>query len=169
VYQGTGVKLHKKEIEGGYMILTKGPQKFKEGHYGHVFFTDEGMAVKVFKKHHDMTEDFVTKVYTHEAEAYVLAISNNLPVPKYYGPQMITSILDGSGKDISSNYYLELNFGMSKVEGNFQKTGVRDEGLAKAFRSCGIRHINDASVKYSPIGTVECVIDFATQEDIPEW
>lgn len=147
-------------------ILRKIYRKFDEGAYSVVFFDEHGYAIKVFRKRKDATREHVQNVFESEVEAYQIATTNNelkAFVPEFFGIVSYDGVLDEIGDNISDEFYLDLSYKMGKVEGLFEKTGLRDNNLQKAFHDAGIHHTKDASVLYQG-GEVKCILDFAVQE-----
>lgn len=147
-------------------VLCKTPNSYKEGAYGVVFFDAQGYAYKVFKRRTNVSDDHVKAVFQSEIDALSIASqSKNLKtfVPDFFGPIKCENVFDAAGKDISHEFYLSFAYKMKKIDGEFLKTGLKDEALNAAFNAEGIFHTIDASVLYEN-GAIKCVVDIATQE-----
>ena len=145
-----------------------------EGAYGLVFVNASRTRVlKVFRRKDD--EAHCREVYAAETEALVRG--NSLDdvrslVPCYFGPRTDVVVTEDGGKDVSDEFFADLNYEMEYVEGHFQKIGSIDrkasDPVRALFRSVGIAHTVDASVILDTEGKVTKVIDFAMRE-IEAW
>ena len=139
--------------------------RYKEGHYGVVFFELQDFAIKVFKKNSGTTREHVEAVFKSEVDAYLLATANEKLkhyIPEFFGVFLCNKVLNSSGHDISESYHLDLSYKMKRIDGNFVK-GFDDTCIDGLFSTVGISYTNDASVLYED-GRVKCVIDFAVEE-----
>ena len=143
---------------------------FKEGAYAVVFFGADDKATKVFRQRYDAPREHVEKVFCSEFKAYQIAQSNpklQPLIPAFFGRAQVCCVTDSQGKDISSEFYLDLAYQMEKIEGEFVKLGSLPSettgAIQQLFRSAGVRHICDASV-VEQCGSIKKVIDFAVDE-----
>lgn len=150
--------------------LIKRWPSFNSGFYADVFYTDDGKAIKVFLRRSDVSHGHVNAVFNSEVDAYQRikgSVELTSLTPKFYGSIEVSNIKDAKGNDISSEYYLDLAYGMDKVEGDFVKIGTLSSGAAKSvydlFKNYGVNHVCDASVVVAN-GVITSVIDFAVSE-----
>lgn len=147
---------------------------FNEGAYGVVFFGPDGKATKVFRQRHDAPREHVEQVFLSELEAYEVAQSHpelQTLIPKFFGSTTVPCVIDAQGKDISSEFYLDLAYQMETIEGEFVKTGGLSTEITETtyqlFHSAGIRHICDASAVLQG-NNIKKIIDFAMKEYVLE-
>lgn len=147
---------------------------YKEGAYGVVFFSSDGIATKVFRRRLDAPESHVNSVFQSEVDAYLIA-SKNIDlcelIPNFFDTTNVCKIVDQNGSDISNKFYLHYAYMMEHVKGDFVKLGYHSENIRRSiserFCSAGILHTSDASITFKD-GVVSKVIDFATKEFILE-
>ncbi|WP_075184541.1 hypothetical protein [Teredinibacter haidensis] len=150
--------------------------KTDEGAYALVVFDESSsMAIKVFKNDPNITQH--ANVFNSEVEAYEKAAQDEelkVLVPVFYGKVEINKILDKADNDISSNYFLNLAYGMSIEDKEFIKlysAGVCEKErtrIVELFNKNGIMYTRDSSVLMKKSKIVK-VIDFAIQAHETSW
>lgn len=156
------------------MIIDLLQYRIKIGSYGAAFL-DEKKAIKVFKKTPDTSYDHISSVFNDEKKAYLILMQTELlpNIPNFFGTQKIERILDISGNDISSHFYLPLNYMLERIHGNFRKVSHLDENIYnhfhEKFASFGVRHFIDADFATCPISENLKFIDFSVQYHEKLW
>lgn len=93
---------------------------YKEGAYGVVFFSSDGLATIVFLRRHDAPEDHVESVFQSEVDAYgLLSADDDLRnlAPKFFDCTSVQRVTDAAGADISNRFYLHRAYQMEKING----------------------------------------------------
>lgn len=152
------------------MNLVRKDGSHAKGCYATVFFVDE-IAIKVFKRRDDASPNQVRNVFNSEVAAYQhsAAISEICQYTNHFiGTRAVCKIEDESGCDISHEYYLDLAYVMSALNGNPIDIGKLDsklsESIKRLFQDAGVMHMSDCSVFLDHAGELASVIDFAMQE-----
>lgn len=155
-----------------------GKKNFDQGAYAYVFFSD-GVATKIFKRRHDLAENFVRMVFQSEVDAYQrVQIFPELQkiTPKFYGPIRIENILDNVlGCPSATSLLADCAYQMEYIPAHFGKLGhhPRCSEITEYFATAGINYLIDASVadlSLTEEGKPEeiRVIDFSEHEYIPQ-
>jgi hypothetical protein len=144
------------------------------GAYAYVFRTENGHAVKVFKRGND---DHVRNVCNSEVAAYQNASESdklNRFVAHFVGDLAGTPIRieDERGTDISARFALDCAYEMRWLDGKEYKIGnlpPEEQVRLKAyFHGSGIFHLTDFSVVKGDDGAILGFIDFAMQEYVQQ-
>lgn len=152
------------------MVIELDKCSFDYGAYGLVAFVkNKTKAVKIFKKTHSYEQ--ANNVFKSEVKAYELAQASERVkslVPNFYGEVIIDNVLDEDGNDISDRFYLSMAYTMSFEEGTFRKISLVSEieynRIRADFVGLGINYFKDSSVTVDKNGSINKIIDFATQE-----
>lgn len=130
----------------------------------------DGRATKVFKRRPNIPDEHTQAVYSSEIEAYKIASENaslQSLIPRFFGPISISQIVDSFGADITGQFFVDLAYQMSRVNGIFVKLATlpseQRRAIDQLFNSFGILYTSDASVIVES-SQVVCVIDFAVNE-----
>jgi len=142
-----------------------------------VFFID-GVATKIFKRNHSLTDDFIRMVFQSEVDAYLKV--QNFPAlreitPKFYGPVRFEKILNNAqGLPSAATLMGDCAYQMEYIQAPFIKLGTHPQrgAIEKVFADAGIHYLKDASVT-DPSSIVGenipgvRVIDFSVKEYVP--
>ena len=145
-----------------------------EGAYGLVFVDQNKKRIRKVYRYRDGNLQHSNQVFTAEVRAYEIASANNelrILVPLYFGVRPAQMIIDSRGSDVTSEVYPDLAFEAEFIECNFQKklrANNEYEKICALFQRYGISHVTDISVCLRG-GHIIKVIDFATQEIVPQW
>jgi hypothetical protein len=150
------------------MRLILNDQGHESGVYGTVFFVDDQLAVKVFKKHRTPEEnDVAVKTFNSECEAYEIAARSD-QISKYtkhfHRKVVVCEIVGEDGTDKSDHYLLECAYSMTRLHGTSQKIGTFESSkyqwLKDDFKEHGILYMEDCSLFLDDNEKLESVIDF---------
>jgi hypothetical protein len=142
-----------------------------EGAYGIIFVDrDQKRIRKVARRQDGRAEAHTKEVFGAETEAYKIAScceELTALVPAYFGSIQGLKIVDGEGKDVSSEFYPDIAFEAEFVDGFFQKIATvpasESRRICDFFRKRGIFHMSDSCVCLKDAKIMK-VIDFATKE-----
>ncbi len=152
-------------------------ESWKDGHYATVFFDAEHKyAYKVFRKGSDQSYERSKATCNSEIKAYELAKAEkklSCYIPRFYNSIPLEKIEDEAGNDLSDQYFLDVNYKMEFIKGEFIKIGnfqnEKTKKLCQAFIDIGIKHIEDASVVLDSDGKIKKVVDFSIEYFEQEW
>jgi hypothetical protein len=146
-----------------------------EGAYSVVFVDRRGRRIRKVYRVHDVGVAHCGEVFNAEIDAYNIAsglTELSALIPKYFGPCDVPDIVDLEDTNVSGEFHSHLAFEAEFVECKFVKIGeapapelVRIRDL---FGRHGINHIIDASVCLDK-NVIRKMIDFATEEVVPQW
>jgi hypothetical protein len=145
---------------------------YTEGAYGIIFRDrDAGRICKVYRARPDLNKVHCQEVFEAEVKAYEIASEDRELrelVPAYYGTRSGLTIVDGTGTNVTQEFYSDLAFEAEFIDCDFQKLGVasRDEQarVMRLLGGKGIRHVIDTSVCLDENGQIRKIIDFALRE-----
>lgn len=153
-----------------------GNRCFDEGAYSYVFFSN-GVATKIFKRSHELSEDFIRRVFQSEVNAYQMLQEHPelLKItPIFYGPVRFESILDNDqGFPPATFLMADCAYQMEYIPVHFDKLGHHPlcAEITASFAKSGIKYLTDASIAVLPVtegGNLAGirVIDFSDHEYI---
>jgi hypothetical protein len=147
-----------------------------EGAYA-VIFVDRkrGRVRKVYRNRPDAGREHCCQVFSAETEAYSVAANEpdlkNL-VPGHFSKCSGQEIRDGSGNDVTKEFYPDLAFEAEFIDCTFQKVAMASEEewkrVTALFHKHGIKHTNDMSVCITD-GRITKALDFAIREIQLSW
>ena len=128
-----------------------------------------GRIRKVAYRKYGVSDAHCREVFESEIKALKIAESSEAlqrfvaaPIHAICG----IKVIDGTGRDISDQFYDDLAFEAAFIPGQFLKIGTIGEHerdrVINLFKSAGIAHVGDASVIFE--GQINKVIDFAVKE-----
>jgi hypothetical protein len=159
------------------MLLLRKLQNTPFGQYAFVFITDDGRAIKVFRRRPLDQDNHARDVFKSEVDAYRIACNTDELkglVSHYIGEVQCSCIRieDAHGMDISEEFMLDCVYEMRRLCGasiGFEALpDMPRERLRAQFIGAGIHHIKDSTVFLNGDGTIRSVIDFALEEYVLE-